>query len=137
MELLTNSCFTFFKIFLPSELSLFPVIVLNVNVSCSFLFVDLVSGSCPRNPIISVSCAQSFSSCWGESAIQESFWRRFISWVKSTIGRIKIKWFEYIKTTHSFNKKKSLSRFDKIPPTLYTYYTMNNREWYLRMLSIP
>lgn len=111
MELFAISCFTFFMIFLLSVPSFTPAIVLKVSlsliVSCSLFVVNLVSGSFPRNPIMSASCFQSFFSCSGESAIQESFWRRCISLVKSVIDDRDIKWLKYMKTCKSFNIKKS------------------------------
>ena len=92
IELFTISCFTFFRIFLLSELSFVPMIVLSVSFASvifnfQFSVFNFVSGSCPRNPIISVSWAQSFFSCSGESDIQASFCRWGISWVNSVIDR--------------------------------------------------
>ncbi len=97
MELFIISCCIFFMIFLPFGSFLTQEIVLNVNfpllftcplrsqrvIHCSSFI--LISGSCPRNPMISVNCFQSFCSSFGESAMQDSFWRRFISCLKSVI----------------------------------------------------
>ena len=90
IELFSIWCFTFFKIFLLSEFSLTPAIVLSVNLllgALSFELSALNFGSCPRNPIISVSWDQSFCSCSRESDIQESFCRWGISWANSVIDR--------------------------------------------------
>ena len=110
MELLTTPCFTFFRIFLLSASFFTHLTVLRVNLSF-FAFGEafpLVSGSCPRKEMISVSCFQSFCSCSGESAIQDSFWRRLISCLKSAIGRWNIKCLEYMKEPKCFNPKKVL-----------------------------
>ena len=107
MELLTTPCFIFFMSFLPSWSCFTPLIVLRVSlslwafcpalrdsISFHFEFWAFVSGSCQRNPIISVSCFQSFCSCLGESAMQESFWSLFISVVKSMIESVKSKFYK-------------------------------------------
>jgi len=68
-------CFTFFNIFSLSKSWDIPLIVLNVSLLV-FSFVHelpLVSGSFPRNVIISVSCVHNLVSSVGESEIQESF----------------------------------------------------------------
>lgn len=107
IELFTIGCCTFFRIFLFSEDSLVPDIVLSVNIS--FLALELashlVSGSCQRNPIISLSWDQNFFSCSGESDIHASFWRCLSSWEKSAIGRSNIKYYEYSKAAKLFNIK--------------------------------
>gem|GEM_PF-3675588 len=108
MELFAISCLTFFRSFLLSGSCFIPLIVLKVSLSFAALDQDfpLVSGSFPRNPIISVSCFQSFFSSSGESAIHDSFWRRCISCLKSVIDFVSSKQEEYMEAKNSFKKKK-------------------------------
>jgi len=125
IELFTMGCCTFFRIFLFSEDSWTPDIVLSVSlsltVSCSLLVVSLVSGSCPRNPMISLSWDQNFFSCSGESDMHESFWRCLSSWEKSAIARSNIKYYEYSKVAKLFNIKKKWHHRDV---TRFMYYLL-------------